>query len=249
SGMTLKAIEELINQRVMEALAIYEANRDAELVVESQSHNGDDDDNRNGGEMETEMAGERETETMREMETEMEEAMGMEIPIGMIEMVPEEEDRVEKFIRGFPDNIQGNVIDAEPTRLQDVVRIANNLMDQKLKGYVVKNAENKRRKCNKVGHITRDCMNDVATTATQRALVVNQRVPTCFECRRQGHYRNECPKLNNQTRGNKARKKTNDARRKAYVLGGGEANPDSNVFTGVSCRLPLVLYSMLPPLR
>ncbi|GJS06774.1 hypothetical protein Tco_0363570 [Tanacetum coccineum] len=29
--------------------------------------------------------------------------------------------------------------------LQDVVRIANNLMDQKLKGYVVKNAENKRR--------------------------------------------------------------------------------------------------------
>nr|GEW20282.1 retrotransposon protein, putative, Ty3-gypsy subclass [Tanacetum cinerariifolium] len=37
-----------------------------------------------------------------------------------------------------------------------------------------------------------DCMNVVAATATQRALVVNQRVPTCFECGRQGHYRNEC---------------------------------------------------------
>ncbi|GKE88608.1 hypothetical protein Tco_1566083, partial [Tanacetum coccineum] len=60
-------------------------------------------------------------------------------------MVPEEEDRVEKFIGGLPDNIQWNVIAAEPTRLQDDVRIANNLMDQKLKGYVVKNAENKRR--------------------------------------------------------------------------------------------------------
>ncbi|GJR04751.1 hypothetical protein Tco_0527735 [Tanacetum coccineum] len=60
-------------------------------------------------------------------------------------MVPEEEDRVEKFIGGLPDNIQGNVIAAEPTRLQDAVRIANNLMDQKLKGYAVKNAENKRR--------------------------------------------------------------------------------------------------------
>ncbi|GJR89669.1 hypothetical protein Tco_0213680 [Tanacetum coccineum] len=46
-------------------------------------------------------------------------------------MVPEEEDRVEKFIGGLPDNIKGNVIAAEPTRLQDVVRIANNLMDQK----------------------------------------------------------------------------------------------------------------------
>ncbi|GKE06354.1 hypothetical protein Tco_1398372, partial [Tanacetum coccineum] len=60
-------------------------------------------------------------------------------------MVPEEEDRVEKFIGGIPDNIQGNVIAAEPTRLQDAVRIANNLMDQKLKGYAVRNAENKRR--------------------------------------------------------------------------------------------------------
>ncbi|GKB27713.1 hypothetical protein Tco_0867114 [Tanacetum coccineum] len=49
SGMTLEAIEELINQRVVEALAAYEANRAAKLAVESQSQNGDDDDNRNGG--------------------------------------------------------------------------------------------------------------------------------------------------------------------------------------------------------
>ncbi|GJZ05355.1 putative reverse transcriptase domain-containing protein [Tanacetum coccineum] len=60
-------------------------------------------------------------------------------------IVLEEEDRAEKFIRGLPDNIQRNVIAAEPTRLQDAVRIANNLMDQKLKGYAVKNAKNKRR--------------------------------------------------------------------------------------------------------
>ncbi|GKE69430.1 putative reverse transcriptase domain-containing protein, partial [Tanacetum coccineum] len=53
--------------------------------------------------------------------------------------------RVEKFIGGLPDNIQGNVIAAEPTRLQDAVRIANNLMDQKLKGYAVRNLENKKR--------------------------------------------------------------------------------------------------------
>ncbi|GJY23982.1 putative reverse transcriptase domain-containing protein [Tanacetum coccineum] len=58
-----------------------------------------------------------------------------ELTMMCIKMVPEEEDQVEKFIRGLPDNIQGNVIAAEPTRLQDVVRIANNLMDQKLKGY------------------------------------------------------------------------------------------------------------------
>ncbi|GJZ91472.1 hypothetical protein Tco_0663399 [Tanacetum coccineum] len=45
-------------------------------------------------------------------------------------MVLEEEDRVEKFIGGLLDNIQGNVIAAEPTRLQDVVQIANHLMDK-----------------------------------------------------------------------------------------------------------------------
>nr|GFA32468.1 reverse transcriptase domain-containing protein [Tanacetum cinerariifolium] len=38
-----------------------------------------------------------------------------------------------------------NVIAAKPTRLQDVVRIANNLIDQKLKGYAMKNAKNKKR--------------------------------------------------------------------------------------------------------
>ncbi|GJY37330.1 hypothetical protein Tco_0422708 [Tanacetum coccineum] len=68
-----------------------------------------------------------------------------ELVLLCIKMLPEEEDRVEKFIRGLPDNIQGNVIAAEPTRLQDAVRNANNLMDQKLKGYASRNAENKRR--------------------------------------------------------------------------------------------------------
>ncbi|GKA03282.1 putative reverse transcriptase domain-containing protein [Tanacetum coccineum] len=181
-------------------------------------------------------------------------------------MVLEEEDRVENFIGGLPDNIQGNVIAAEPTRLQDAVRIANNLMDQKLKGYAMKNAENKRKfdnsqrhnrvqqppnkrqnvggqnvaraytagnnerrvyngplplcnkckyhhegpctvrceKCKKVGHLTQDCKAADSTISNQRGQVVNQRVLTCFECRRG----------------------------KSYVLGGGDANPDSNVITG-----------------
>ncbi|GJY09652.1 putative reverse transcriptase domain-containing protein [Tanacetum coccineum] len=110
-------------------------------------------------------------------------------------MVLEEEDQVERFIGGLPDNIQGNVIVAEPTRLQDVVRIANNLMDQKLKGYAMKNAKNKRR----------------AYTSS-----------------------------NNEKRGyagplpyySKSGKKTDEARKKAYVLGRGDANPGSNVVTG-----------------
>ncbi|GJY07301.1 reverse transcriptase domain-containing protein [Tanacetum coccineum] len=186
-----------------------------------------------------------------------------ELTMMFTKMVLEEEDWVEKFIGGLPDNIHENIIPAEPRRLQVVVRIANNLMDQKLKGYAVKNAENKRRlevnprdnrghqppfkrpnvggpctvrcgKCNKVGHLTQDCKVTNSTTSTQRGQIVNQRVLTCFEYGRQGHYRSDCPKLKDQNRGNKARNKNGvgEARGKAYVLGGGEANPNLNVVKG-----------------
>ncbi|GKD85748.1 putative reverse transcriptase domain-containing protein [Tanacetum coccineum] len=58
-------------------------------------------------------------------------------------MVPDEEDRVERFIGGLPDNIQGNVIAANPARLQDAIRIANQLMDKKVQGYAARSVEDK----------------------------------------------------------------------------------------------------------
>ncbi|GKD25343.1 putative reverse transcriptase domain-containing protein [Tanacetum coccineum] len=41
----------------------------------------------------------------------------------------------------------------------------------------------------------------------------------------------DCPKVKNQNRGNKAR--VPDARGKAYILGGGDANPGSNTVMGM----------------
>ncbi|GJY02657.1 putative reverse transcriptase domain-containing protein, partial [Tanacetum coccineum] len=133
---------------------------------------------------------------------------------------------------GLPDNIQGNVIVAEPTRLQDAVRIANKLMDQKLKGYAVRNAENKRRLNNNyrnnrgqqppykrqniggVSYTTKDSV--LLSVITVRGLDIWPGI--------------DCPKVKNQNCGNKAR--VPDARGKAYVLGGGDANPGSNTITG-----------------
>nr|GEU43375.1 reverse transcriptase domain-containing protein [Tanacetum cinerariifolium] len=153
----------------------------------------------------------------------------------------------------------------KPTRLQDVVRIANNLMDKKLKGYVVKNAENKRKfdtnhrdhhrkqppfkrqntrgqctvrchNCRRIRHLARD-YRSVMAVITQGTLRKNQKVVTCFECGAQGYYQKNCPKVKNQNRGNKER--VPDARGKAYVIGGGDANPGSNTVTGVSYAVEL----------
>nr|GEW24944.1 reverse transcriptase domain-containing protein [Tanacetum cinerariifolium] len=114
-------------------------------------------------------------------------------------MVTKKEDRIERYVGGLPDNIQGNVMSAEPTRLRDDCKVTN------------------------------------STTSTQKGQIVNQRVVTCFECGRQGYYRSDCPKLKDQNHGNKDGNKNGDgeARGKAYVMGGGDANPDSNVVKGM----------------
>ncbi|GJU71350.1 reverse transcriptase domain-containing protein [Tanacetum coccineum] len=163
-----------------------------------------------------------------------------ELTMMCTKMVPKEEDRVEKFVGGLPDNIQGNVIAAEPTRLQDAVRIANNLMDQKLKGYAVKNAKNKRRlevnqrdNCGQQPPFKRPNVGgqNVArayTTGNNEKKPYNGLLPLCNKCKlhHEGSCTVRCGKSGNKNG-------VGEAREKAYVLGGGDANPDSNVVKGM----------------
>ncbi|GJQ94686.1 putative reverse transcriptase domain-containing protein [Tanacetum coccineum] len=87
--------------------------------------------------------------------------------------------------------------------------------------------------CKMVGHVTRDYRTAVAATL-QKAPIENQTRNVCYKCGRPGHYRNECPKLRNQYRRNKTGNKTgnNEAKVRAYAIGGGGSNPDSNIVTG-----------------
>nr|GFA74540.1 reverse transcriptase domain-containing protein [Tanacetum cinerariifolium] len=77
----------------------------------------------------------------------------------------------------------------------------------------------------------------IVTPNTQGATVRNQQGNVCFECGRPRHFRKDCPKLRSQNRRNQTRNKTgnktggSEVTAKAYAIGGGGTNPNSNVVT------------------
>ncbi|GJS97986.1 reverse transcriptase domain-containing protein [Tanacetum coccineum] len=87
-------------------------------------------------------------------------------------------------------------------------------------------------KCNKYGHIARDCRGtgNANNINNQKGTGSGQK-PTCFECGVQGHFKKECPRMKNN-RGNRGNQAGNDrAPAKVYVVGNAGANPD-NVIAG-----------------
>ncbi|GJR81253.1 putative reverse transcriptase domain-containing protein [Tanacetum coccineum] len=64
--------------------------------------------------------------------------------VGFNSFCANETEKINKYIRGLPDNIYGNVKSSKPKTLDETIELANDLMDQKLRTYAEK-SDNKRK--------------------------------------------------------------------------------------------------------
>ncbi|GJT91063.1 putative reverse transcriptase domain-containing protein [Tanacetum coccineum] len=60
-------------------------------------------------------------------------------------MFPEETDKIERYVGGFPDMIHGNIIASKPKTMQEAVEMTTELMDKKVSTIAERQAKNKRK--------------------------------------------------------------------------------------------------------
>ncbi|GJR17853.1 putative reverse transcriptase domain-containing protein [Tanacetum coccineum] len=208
-----------------------------------------------------------------------------ELALLCVRMFPEESNKIERYVGGFPDMIHESVVASKPKTMQEAIEIATEVMDKKIRTFAERQTENKIKqddnhqqpqqqqnkrqntgraytagsgekklyegskplcakcnyhhgglcapkchKCNRVGHLARDCRSiaNSNTANNQRGTGAGQK-PTCYECRAHGHFKRDCLKLKNNNRGNQAG--NSNAPAKVYAVGRVGTNPDSNVVT------------------
>nr|GFC18575.1 putative reverse transcriptase domain-containing protein [Tanacetum cinerariifolium] len=62
----------------------------------------------------------------------------LEIKLWNLKFVANENEKIDKYISGLPDNIYGNVKSSKPRTLDETIELTNDLMDQKLRTYAKK---------------------------------------------------------------------------------------------------------------
>ncbi|GJU19806.1 hypothetical protein Tco_1153148 [Tanacetum coccineum] len=140
-----------------------------------------------------------------------------ELTLICTKFVANETEKVDKYISELPDNIYGNVKSARPKMLDEIIELANDLMDQKLRTYAERQSDNKR----KADHSSRN------NHGHQQQPFKRQNVAKPME----GHFKRDCPKLKNKDGGN------GNAQGWVYAVGNAEkrgnasGNPDANVGT------------------
>ncbi|GJW54797.1 putative reverse transcriptase domain-containing protein [Tanacetum coccineum] len=166
-------------------------------------------------------------------------------------MFPEESDKIEKYVSGLPDMIHRSVVASKAKTMQEATEMAIKVMDKRI--WTVEKKQyggskslcskcnyhhdgpyaSKCHKCNKVGLFAHDYKSTAnANNSNNQKGTRSGQKPTCYECRVQGHFKMECPKLKyNNNRCNQVG--GGNAPAKVYVVGYAGTNLDSNVMTGM----------------
>nr|GEU86779.1 reverse transcriptase domain-containing protein [Tanacetum cinerariifolium] len=171
-----------------------------------------------------------------------------ELALMCTKFLADETEKVSKYISGLPDNIHRNVMSARPKTLDETIELANDLMDQKLRTYVERQNENKRkaddssRNNQQQPHKKQNVARAYTTGLGEKK---KSKVRACYECGgNTGHIKKNCPKLKNRRNGNG----NGIAQERAYALGGRDASQDSNVITDFPEVFPKDLLG-IPPIR
>nr|GEY51862.1 hypothetical protein [Tanacetum cinerariifolium] len=163
-----------------------------------------------------------------------------ELTLICTKFVANEIKKIDKYISGLPDNVYGSVKASKPKTLDETIELANDLMDQKLRTYVKRQADNKRNADDSSrinhGHQQHPSKRKNVTKRDNRTIPKGN---GCFECRAPGHFKRDCQKLKNKN------EESVNARGWVYAVGNAEKKGnasrdlDSNVITGNSYDVKL----------
>ncbi|GJS71555.1 putative reverse transcriptase domain-containing protein [Tanacetum coccineum] len=148
------------------------------------------------------------------------------------ELVSTEIKKIEKYIRGFPERIKGNITSSKPATLHEAINMAHELQQNRrpetARAYAAAPAggkiyagnlpkcnrcnlhhhgacPQKCQRCQRIGHMEKDCR--VRLQGAGNDFLQNV---TCFGCGEKGHFKDKCPKSGNQ--------QNDGARGRAYVV-------------------------------
>nr|GEY12976.1 reverse transcriptase domain-containing protein [Tanacetum cinerariifolium] len=180
-----------------------------------------------------------------------------ELALTCTKFLVDETEKVDKYISGLPDNIHGNVMqNANKRKADDSSR--NNQQQQPhkkqnvAKEYTVGPGEKRAytgnlplcTKCSyhhtgqcapkcgnfkKYGYPTKDCQVNTNNNNNNNNNNKNKKAGACYECGDTGHIKKNCLKLKNRENGNE----NGVAQVRAYALGGGDSNLESNTVMGM----------------
>nr|GEV23421.1 putative reverse transcriptase domain-containing protein [Tanacetum cinerariifolium] len=137
-----------------------------------------------------------------------------ELTLICTKFVADETEKIDKYVSGLLDNIYGSVKASKPKTLDETIKLANDLMDQKLRTYTESQTNNKRKADdsfrNNHGHqqqtskrqnVARVYNMGTGERKPYKEQWGNPKGNGCFECGATGHFKRDFPNLKNKDGG------------------------------------------------